>query len=323
MTAYEIRALDPSQAALAAGMTFPAYRHMLTQEQTQRHPGEAEQRVVTPICAAAWEGDALVGLALAEAPITRAGGLCELLSLYVRPESRSRGVATALLAWIEEELARRGFESVMTVYMTGKPSLPAVERILEKRGWLKPQRRAIVARFAPEEIAALRWFGRMRLSPDYEIFSWTDMTPEALEALRASNQRSPWVTPGLEAWRYCVPAFDAVSSVGLRYRGEVVGWVINHRSAPEIVRFVAAFARQDLPRRGAALAIIAESIRRLVGTGCRVCTFATAAIYQPMIEFVMNRNVAHLTFGGGETPFIGETRETMKRLVRCPNASQP
>jgi hypothetical protein len=264
-----------------------------------------------------------VGLGLAEAPVTPDGGMPELLSLSVREESRCRGIATRLVAWIEDELARRGYESVMAVYMTGKPSLPAVERVLAKRNWLKPQLRAISVRFAPEEIVPLRWFGAVRLSSDYEIFPWTQMTAEELDALRESNVRSPWATVGLEAWRHCVPSFDPVSSVGLRYRGEVVGWVITHRVTPDVVRFACAFARKDLPGRGRVLAIMTESIRRLVGTGCRMCTFITPATYRPMIDFVMRRSVAQLTFAGGETPFIGETRETMKRLVARPNGARP
>ena len=46
-----------------------------------------------------------------------------------------------------------------------------------------------------------------------------------------------------------------MSSLGLRYRGEVVGWVINHRMDERTVRFTCSFMRRDLARRAAILAL--------------------------------------------------------------------
>jgi GNAT superfamily N-acetyltransferase len=288
-------------------MTFPAYRHMLRLEPTQRHPGELEQRDVVPLGVAALMETTLVGLALAEAPRSAGAGAPELLSLFVQPELRGRGIATDMLAQLESELLGRGFHTLDAVYMTGKPSLPALERVFAKRSWSPPKTRVVTLRFTPEEATHTPWWGRVRLGADYEIFPWTEMTPEGLEQIRQSDERSHWVAVGLEAWRHGRTAFDPVSSLGLRHRGEVVGWVINHRVTEDLVRFTCSYMRPDLARRGRIMPLYTESIKRVAGTSCRWCSFTTPIEYPQMVEFVKTRCAPYASF-------FGETRGTSKRL---------
>lgn len=61
-----------------------------------------------------------VGSDLAEGPW--------LAGLYVAPEHRRRGVGTALVAALEQEAARLGFEAVYT-------STDAADGIMRRRGW--------------------------------------------------------------------------------------------------------------------------------------------------------------------------------------------
>jgi GNAT superfamily N-acetyltransferase len=292
--------LAPQLAQPCAAMTFPAYRHMLSLEPTPRHPQDGDPRVVQPTGVVAVRGGEPVGLALAELPVGQQG-TPELLSLFVRADARGQGTGTALLAALEEHLGAQGVTRVETVYMTGGAGIPAFERVLWKRRWDAPTARTMTVRFTPESAARASWYGRVRLPAEYEIFPWGDLKDEERAEMQQSNAAEPWVAPGLEAWAHDQRGFDSVSSVGLRYHGKVVGWVINHRIAQDVVRFTCSFMRKDLGRRGRILPLYTSSIERLRDTGCRFCTFITPVMYRGMVDFVKNRC-------GDAVIFLGETR---------------
>jgi GNAT superfamily N-acetyltransferase len=283
-----------------AAMTFPAYRHMLALEPTPRHPQDGDPRVVQPTGVVAVRGGELVGMALAELPVEQQGKP-ELLSLFVQAHARGHGTGTALLEALEDHLAAQGVTRIETVYMTGGAGIPAFERVLWKRRWEAPTARTVTVRFTPESAARARWYGRVRLPAEYEIFPWSELRDEERAEMLRSNAAEPWVAPGLEAWAHDQRGFDSVSSVGLRYHGKVVGWVINHPVSRDVVRFTCSFMRKDLGRRARILPMYTASIDRLRGTGCRFCTFITPVMYRGMVDFVKNRC-------SDAVIFLGETR---------------
>lgn len=299
-------------AELLGGMTFPAYRHLLALTPALRHRDMPDQPIVQPIAIAAWAGPEVVGLIVGEIPIEGsgpAGGMPEILSVFVIAEWRGRGVATALVGALEEALRACGQMRVSAVWMTGKSDVAAVEHILAKRGWLPPVTRAISVRFTPEEAARMPWFERVKLPADkYEIFPWTELRDDERNRIRRSHEAAPWIAAGLEHWKHDHYGFDPISSLGLRYEGAVVGWVINHRLSEGCVRFTCGFMRSDLSRRGRILPLFTESIQRLAIAGIDECTFVTPLEYAEMAEFLRRRCArwAH---------YVGETRGSAKELT--------
>jgi len=303
----ECRRLTSETAPALAAMTFPAYRHLLSLRPSPRHPDQGDRRLVQPLAIAAFGGEVPLGLVLAEVPF-EPGRPAEMLSLFVAPGWRNHGIGTRLVAALEDALALESCARVTAVYTTGKPSIAALERVLEKRGWTPPETRTVVVRFTPEEAAQTEWFGRITLPPDqFEIFPWAELTADERLAMRRTHEARAWIAPGLEPWRHDVYGFDPVSSLGLRYRGDVVGWVINHRLEPDVVRFTCSFVRGDLSRRGRILPLYTESIRRLAAAGCRLCTFVTPIRHKEMVEFIHRRCARWVSF-------VGETRGSTKVL---------
>ncbi len=314
----EIEPLSPERAPEVAAMTFPVYRQLLSLKPTTRHPEQGDPRPIQPLAFVTREGDAAVGLIVGEEVLAGPGGV-EMLSLFVVPDRRGRGIATALVARLETEAARRGSSALTTVYTVGKPSIAAVERILWKRGWEAPQVRTLSVRFTPEAFLASDLFSerRMRaLGSKLELFPWIELTGADRDAIRASNERQPWITPALAHWRFELGGFDALSSIGARYEGEVVGWVINHVVSPGLVRFTCSFLRKDLSRRGRIVPLYRESLRRLVDTDCRLATLVTPVEYPNMIRFLL-RWIAPIA------QFVGETRGSRKELATAAAAADP
>jgi GNAT superfamily N-acetyltransferase len=284
-----------------SSMTFPSYRHLLALVGT----GAADATGSRPIARMARIGDRPAGLAIADLPAANRP-TAELLSLYVAADFRGQGIATALLEGLESDLAKAGVPKIEGSYMTGRPTLAALERVLAKRGFTPPALRTLVVRFTPEEASHTEWYRRARLPAGGVIFPWTELTHPEREELQRSQKERGWIHPDLEPWRFdqfC----DDVSSVGLRKDGEVIGWVINHRIAPDMVRFTISFVRTDLARRGGIFPLYVASLERLKGTGA-TCTFVTAAHFESMNRFVLRRCAPFVSF-------CGETRGVSKELA--------
>lgn len=280
-----VRRLDRPAPELA-GMTFPAYRHLLALERTPRHPEQGDDRLVDPVAVAAWSGGRPLGLALGELPVER-DRPAELLSILVVAEHRRQGIAGALLEGLEEAAAGEGFSELAAVYTAGTPACEAVERLFARHGWSAPEPRTLSVQFTPQAFLAAPAFApRLMavLSRGLEIFPWAEVTAQELEALERSQEESPWIQPALAPWRFLSAGYDP-SSVAARYRGRIVGWVINHPVSPGVVRFTCTYMHPGVPRRGRILPLYRASIESL-SERCRLCTFTTPFSYPTMIRFI-------------------------------------
>jgi GNAT superfamily N-acetyltransferase len=295
-------------------MTFPSYGRLLSLQQTMRHPEWGDARLIQPHAVAAKIGDEIVGLALLETPVQQIEH-AELLSVFVVDDARNQGIGTELVRAAERGARSVKLPSIRAVYTSGRPGTAALERVLQKCGWSPPSVRAVTVRFTPHEAMKTPWFARVRWNEsDFDIFLWADLTAEERAQIEQSHAAEPWIRKGLEPWRHDHYGFDPVSSVGLRYRGTVVGWVINHQVAADHVRFTCSFMREDLSKRGRILPLYTESIRRLAASGCRLCTLVTPVHYSEMAEFLRRRCASCVTY-------FGESRGAFKELTPEPVAA--
>ena len=287
-------------------MTFPAYRHLLNLKKARRHLDVPSLPVVTPWALGVLKSGVPAGLVLAEIPDPPADAV-EILSLFVSPAFRGAGLGTRLLEETADRLARTGAARLHGVYMTGQPTQEAFERVLAKSGWEPPRTRMLTMRFTVEGAHGTAWYGRYPLGDSLTVFPWTELTPVEREALIRSQQERHWIQPDLEPWRHDASGFEPVSSLGVRYKGEIVGWVINHALSDKLVRFTCSFLRRDLSRRGKLVPVYSESIRRLSATSFEECTLTVPILHEGMARFLARwcRPVA---------TFFGETRGAEKRL---------
>jgi GNAT superfamily N-acetyltransferase len=269
-------------------MTFPAYHHLLELRPAARHPNLGEERAVQAFGWVARQQGRPVGLALAEAPLPGDAAEPQLLSLFVRPEARQQGIATALVAAVETTARELGHRRLGAVYTSGKPAIGWMERIFAARGWDPPRPGSLVATFAPQDALDSERY-RPTLLRGYqrglEIFPWSELRPGELDEIKKSDEEQHWIAPQLNPWQYDARHLDA-SSVGARWEGQVVGWVLNHRVSKDQVRWSISYMHPALSRRGKVVALYHASLSRLVEEGsCRLCTFTTPFSYGPMAAF--------------------------------------
>lgn len=293
--------IEPLQAPVPAelsGMTFPAYRHLLNLKPVSRHPEQGDERLVAPLGYVAWRGVSPVGLILGELPVdspespttdvrTAYGGRPELLSVFVRADARWKGIAGQLFEAFEVGVRERGFGEIAATYMTGKAGIEGVERILARRGWQAPQSRTLSLRLPLDKLLAnppLPRAAMSELARKLDIFPWSELSRAELESLKQTQRERPWIAPGLVPWKF-EHGLDA-SSLGARYEGNVVGWVLNHRVSETVVRLTCAHMREDLSRWAMLAPVFYASLDRLAETPCQTCTFVTPFSYGTMIEAI-------------------------------------
>jgi GNAT superfamily N-acetyltransferase len=288
------------------GMTFPSYRQAVALVGTPHTDSEGSRM----IACRAMEGELPAGLGLAQLPKDPAQP-AEILSLFVRSDLRDRGIGTGLVEGLEDAARAEGRGAIMGVYMTGKPSIPIVERVFAKRGFEPPVLRKAAVRITPNQAINCPWWGRGRLPEGGEMFMWRDLTAAERAHMIKTHAESPWIDPLLEPW-ICDARADPISSVGMRVNGEVLGWVINHRAPPNFVVFTTAFVRKDFQRMGALFKLLVHSIVNIQDQGLCI-TFVTSSMYPRMLPFTLTRI-------GPYGDFCGETRGVTKSLVSSAHA---
>jgi GNAT superfamily N-acetyltransferase len=283
-----VSVLDPPVPETFAGMTFPAYRHLLALRPVVRLLSDPGHPPVQPVAVGGWSGGVPVGLALADVPVDGPTDP-ELLSVFVTPAQRGNGIGRRLLQALEKEITERGFDTLSGTYTAGRPATHAVKRMLAACGWSEPGMRTLSVDLTVEQAQSLPWLQRVPVRSGCEIVPWIDITPEEKAALKRSQEESGWIAPDLVPWRHEVSGFEEVTSVGLRGPDGVVGWVINHEVPPETVRFTCSYIRKDFGRRARILPLYRASIERLSMTVCSRVTFVAPTRHPTMVSFVRRR----------------------------------
>ena len=290
-TDFTFHRLQPGDAAEFAAMTFPSFQNIV----------DVDERA---IALGAKKGDRVCGLAVGYFPAAQEG-VAHLLSLFVDTEFRGHGLGETLLRRFEELLRAAGKGCVRTTYMTNKPGIPAFERVLQKCGWDAPQTRMVVLRSTVPVIRNAPWMRLTELPEGMDFVAWKDVTEAEREEIRRSHAEKPWIAEDLIPFDHeenCDPA----TSVALREKGRIVGWVINHQIGPELVRFTCSFIRKDLQRLGRILWLYVESVHRADRHGFKEATW-TIPLKHPRTAAFARRWMAPYS------TFFGETRGVEKR----------
>jgi len=246
--AYRLERLTPANAPAYRPLTFPAFRPLLD--------GLADQPQVVALGASRFGRP--IGLALAV--MHPAAGVGELQSLYVLPGYREIGLGTDLVASLESLLQAEGCQYITTTWMTGTPGVEVFESVLLRRGWEPPQCRLLVFRGTAASMEGAAWLDRYRLPAEYTIFPWRDLTAADRQSILDRQAEQPWYHETLSPF-FEEESIEYMNSLGLRYQGYVIGWMITHRIAPDTVRFTRLLIHPDPRFRGRAPCLLAESIK--------------------------------------------------------------
>ena len=248
-----ITALTAEMAPRYAALTYPRFRGLLTQL--------AQYEDSTIAVGGSLFGQP-VGLALAQlCPHCQAA---HVHSLFVQPAYRNQGIGAALLTRLEEAVAQRAYDRMHIEYPAAHAETPALEQVLVRCGWQPPQRTflrcAVEGKPAVEAFINAPWM-QMPLLPDgFELFAWNDL--DLNERQLIERQRLTEFDEHDAAQAVDDYSFDPLTSVGLRYRGDVVGWMLTTRIAPKRVLYDWLAFKPQLRGRGYGMALVIAAIQR-------------------------------------------------------------
>lgn len=296
---YTYHVLHDSTAIAYQKLTFASYGSLLE--------AVASNRSIIAI-GAAYQGQP-VGLGLAE--ISPDDSLsAELLSIFVDPAHRLAGIGTELLQVLEAELRSRNCPKVKLVYMTGNSTTPMLEHLLAKSNWSAPQTLRLVCKGLAQRVLEAPWMHKYSQLPDsYSLFPWTEITPADRATIEQTQQDRPWIPEDLTPFQYELEEnFEPLNSLGLRYQGQVVGWVINHRIAADTIRYTCSFVRKDLQKMGRIITLYTEASKLQVQQNVPYGIWIVPTVHEAMFKFVQHRLAPYLIS-------VAERRGTFKFLT--------
>lgn len=134
------------------------------------------------------------------------------------------------------------------------------------------------------------------------MFPWSELTPTEKQEILPGQWDTPSLFPFSDDSR-----IEQVNSLVLRYNGEIIGWCVNHRVAPDTIRYSTLFVREKFQKLGRGVSLLAESIKRQIAGSVPYYTFAVARENAQMLQFVNRRLKDYLTG-------LSESRQSVKRL---------
>jgi GNAT superfamily N-acetyltransferase len=251
---YKLSLLSPSAAEAYEELTYPRFRPLLQ----KLAPGN---RVVAIGAECKSEP---VGLALAEYfhEQDENNYFAVVRSLFVVPEYRELGIGKNLLLDLEAELQGRGCIHVSLEYLTSQTS-GALEKILKHNQWSEPQFAGMICHSPDVRRDSASYLNRVLttpLPPDYNIFFWKDLTQQERSQLKRQDDSQPrypaTFSPFLEE-HYIEP----LNSLGMRYREEIIGWMITHRLALDLIRYTTLYIQPEFQPLTRSLHLMMQAIQ--------------------------------------------------------------
>lgn len=157
----------------------------------------------------------------------------DLLYITVLPEHRGQGMGLSLMQFLKEELIRQNVHVCWAIYIKEDPSTPQIQNLMAQTGWGEPHHEFI--RLFLDAWEYVSPYPSYPLPAGCEIFKWSEITDSERELLRKKDlQRSfpEYVTPFSDKY-----AVEPLNSLGVRYKGDIVGWLITHRINKETIRY--------------------------------------------------------------------------------------
>lgn len=237
--------------------------------------------------------DKPIGLAMAE--ISPEDNSAEILSIYVAPAYRYQQNGTKLLKRLEEELFTRGCTKANLFFKVGKAEGLALENLLQNCNWSIPQPWDIVCESDYNAIQKAPWLQmKFRLPSDMTIFPWIEITNQERRVIRETYESEPWFEEGLNPFKN-EDKFEPLNSLGLRYKGRVVGWMLTELIAPDKIYYKCMFVRKDLQKLGRGIALFINAIRIQMQAQIPKAEWRVKLDNPLMIRFVKKHMMPYLT----------------------------
>lgn len=276
-----------SAAARYSRFCLPSYRHLLT-----------STKLTSSVVALGYQiFQQPVGLILGE--FCAHHHCVHIRSIFVASQHQKRGIAKELLKAFAHLAAQRGYVQLELEYSADNASIAA---LLQSSAWPAAEPGKIICRSDGEDrIEALMqdpWMTQYAQPDEFSFFPWREL-PEIEFQQLTEEHLSQGYESGLAPQMH---KFAEVNSVGLRYKGKVVGWMLTKSLGGTRILYENLFIQPQFRTLGRAAVLLSESIKwHYQRDGAALCgIWQTLLSNTPMLAFIKRR------LG----PYLSEWQET-------------
>jgi hypothetical protein len=185
-------------------------------------------------------------------------------------------------------LIQQGSPHLDWPYRTNWPCLAIIEHILQTRGWQPPAVYLYLYRSGVEKLLKASALNEASLPADFTIFPWQELTTPERTSIQNRQVAENWYPTELDPFQE-EGRRELVSSLGLRHRGQVVGWLVTYRDVPDTVQYANLFISPEFRSLGwssLAVPLIAAALNRQALAGILYCTFQVPVQNSRLVEFI-------------------------------------
>lgn len=218
----------------------------------------------------------------------------ELLLLTTVPAMRRRGLASSLLAAVEQDSAQRGIGRLVASWSDAPDAAGPAGDFFAKAGWAPATRGGIAMTMSATSGDAFVSGLADRLPPCPHAFvRWCDLDQAQRDRLRAELARGARLADGLDPFR-----LEALASADLSFAivggdGRVLGWHIATWAAPDRAWVLAGYGLPEALGGACFLRLWAVFFRQAALRSPQIaCGWDTHASQGPMMRFLLRREGA-------------------------------
>ena len=236
-----------------------------------------------------------------ETPVALAAGLLgpnrdfEVLSVYVSPFHRRRGLGTALLRRLEDVFTRGPAGATIGLCeLTIDPDDQGGAAFLMAAGWRRPTLTAIICHSTMDLAFETPWLVNATLPAGYRVAAWSEVAGSARADIEAGL--GGWVPQDLDPYAFEEGADDATSVALLDGTGRVRGWVITHLVGDHTVRWTCSHVDPRIAGQARVVPLWLECARRQRALGGPQAFTYSIPVEKPrMVKFAVRRMRPWLT----------------------------
>ncbi len=200
-----------------------------------------------------------VGLLIATS--MRDKDILEIQSLFAIPGEQASDIRLKIVDALTHYALDKKYRMLIAVYAAQAPFLEEWECTFIQSNW--DGKRVVMLDLYFDDCQQFHppWLEKnYSLDPGFEMFSWKDLTPEEAESIKQARENG--AIP-LAVYPFAGDAsFEPLTSVGLRYKGEVVAWMITRLVAPDTLCYNALYSDYDLQMKGYAILLLIDAVKR-------------------------------------------------------------
>lgn len=214
------------------------------------------------------------------------GATARIHSCWVHPSHRGRRVGTQLFYKLEKMLKQEGCAQLDGHFRSHWPSVPIIKKLLAGQKWTEPEVDLLMVKGETSKAMRVLLNKETPLPEGYSIFPWTELTEEEKASILHKKQAEDWYPDMLNPFVY-EQSINPATSIGLKYQGEVMGWLVSHLISNDTNEFTNIFVDSSHRLFKLTAILMREATLRLVESGTPNYVIAAKADNRVMSRFML------------------------------------